>query len=170
MEDDVLITIFSNHLKELRIIMNEIDNLLDRIVTLGMKTKEYPYLMSIPGTQKNTSARIAAEIQGIERFESAPKLCAYAGIDPTLHSSGNYLGEHLSITKKGNQRLRSLLYLVVTGTSKRKVENNPVRDFVQKKKREGLAPKAPSSQGVRNSQESYSPYVLKKNSSYNISY
>lgn len=59
-EDDVLITIFSNHLKELRIIMNEVDNLLDRIITLGMKTKEYPYLISIPGIQKNTAARIAA--------------------------------------------------------------------------------------------------------------
>lgn len=141
-EDDVLITIFSNHLKELRLVMNEVDDLLERIVTLGMKTKEYPYLMSIPGIQKNTAARIAAEIQGIERFESASKLCAYAGIDPTVHSSGNYLGEHLSITKKGNHRLRSLLYLVVAGTSKSKSPNNPVRDFVQKKKSDGLAPKA----------------------------
>ena len=141
-ENDVLITIFSNHLKELRFIMNEVDDLLEQIITLGMKTKEYPYLMSIPGIQKNTAARIAAEIQGIERFESASKLCAYAGIDPTVHSSGNYLGEHLSITKKGNYRLRCLLYLVVAGTSKSKADNNPVRDFVQKKKSDGLAPKA----------------------------
>lgn len=141
-EDDVLVTIFSNHLKELRIIMNEVDDLLDRIITLGMKTKEYPYLISIPGIQKNTAARIAAEIQGIDRFESASKLCAYAGIDPTVHSSGNYSGEHLCITKKGNRRLRCLLYLVVAGTSKSKVENNPVRDFVLKKKSDGLAPKA----------------------------
>ncbi|MDE8065595.1 IS110 family transposase [Erysipelothrix rhusiopathiae] len=133
-EDDVLITIFWNHLKELRTIMKEVDDLLERIITLGMKTKEYPYLMSIPGIQKNTAARIAAEIQGIERFESASKLCAYAGIDPTVHSSGNYLGEHLSITKKGNHWLRCLLYLVVAGTSKSKAPNNPVRDFVQKKK------------------------------------
>lgn len=141
-EDDILVTIFENHLKELRIIMNEVEDLLERIITLGMKTKEYPYLMSIPGIQKNTAARIAAEIQGIHRFESASKLCAYTGIDPTVYSSGNYTGKHLSITKKGNYRLRSLLYLVVAGTSKSKVENNPVRDFVQKKKSDGLAPKA----------------------------
>ncbi len=141
-EDDVLITIFSNHLKELRTMMDDLENHLERIITLGMKTKEYPYLMSIPGIQKNTAARIAAEIQGIERFESASKLCAYAGIDPTVHSSGKYLGKHLSITKKGNHRLRSLLYLVVAGTSKSQAPNNPVRDFVQKKKSDGLAPKA----------------------------
>ena len=142
MENDVLITIFSNHLKELVIVMNEMEDMLERIITLGMKTKEYPYLISIPGIQKNTAARIAAEIQGIYRFESASKLCAYAGIDPTVYSSGKYSGDHLSITKKGNYRLRSLLYLVVAGTSKSKAPNNPVRDFVQKKKSDGLAPKA----------------------------
>ena len=141
-QGDVLITIFSNHLKELIIVMNEMEDMLERIINLGMKTKEYPYLISIPGIQKNTAARIAAEIQGIDRFESASKLCAYAGIDPTVYSSGKYSGEHLSITKKGNYRLRSLLYLVVAGTSKSKAVNNPVRDFVQKKKSDGLAPKA----------------------------
>lgn len=141
-QGDVLITIFSNHLKELIIVMNEMEDMLERIINLGMKTKEYPYLISIPGIQKNTAARIAAEIQGIDRFESASKLCAYAGIDPTVYSSGKYSGEHLSITKKGNYRLRRLLYLVVAGTSKSKAVNNPVRDFVQKKKSDGLAPKA----------------------------
>ena len=141
-ENDILITIFSNQLKDMMAIMDEVEDMLERIITLGMKTKEYPYLISIPGIQKNTAARIAAEIQGIERFESASKLCAYAGIDPTVYSSGKYHGQHLPITKKGNYRLRSLLYLVVAGTSKSKALNNPVRDFVQKKKSDGLAPKA----------------------------
>lgn len=142
LENDILITLFSKHLKDLIKVMNENQEILDQIILLGMKTKEYPYLISIPGIQKNTAARIAAEIQGIERFESASKLCAYAGIDPTIHSYGKDDGQHLSITKKGNKRLRSLLYLVVAGTSKSKAPNNPVRDFVQKKKSDGLAPKA----------------------------
>lgn len=142
LENDILITLFATHLKDLMIVMNENEKIIDQIISLGMKTKEYPYLISIPGIQKNTAARIAAEIQGIERFESASKLCAYAGIDPTVHSSGLYQGQHLSITKKGNYRLRSLLYLVVAGTSKSNAPHNPVRDFVNKKKSDGLAPKA----------------------------
>lgn len=141
-ENDGLITVFHNNLTQLLLVMNDIESILEKIIVLGMKTKEYPYLMSIPGIQKNTAARIAAEIQGIDRFSSASKLCAYAGIDPMVHSSGKSLGDHLSITKKGNYRLRSLLYLVVAGTSKSTAENNPVRDFVQKKKSDGLAPKA----------------------------
>ena len=141
-EDDILITIFANHLNNLVRIMAENEELLNQIISLGMKTKEYPYLISIPGIQKNTAARIAAEIQGIDRFESASKLCAYASIDPVVHSSGLSRGEHLPITKKGNYRLRSLLYLVVTGTRYSKTPNNPVRDFVNKKKSDGLAPKA----------------------------
>ena len=33
-------------------IMDEVEDMLERIITLGMKTKEYPYLISIPGIQK----------------------------------------------------------------------------------------------------------------------
>jgi len=142
LENDILITIFANHLKDMVVIIKENEEILNQIISLGMKTKEYPYLISIPGIQKNTAARIAAEIQGIDRFQGVSKLCAYGGIDPTVHSSGLYSGEHLSITKKGNYRPRSLLYLVAAGTSKSKAPNNPVRDFVHKKKSDGLAPKA----------------------------
>ncbi|MDQ0363299.1 transposase [Breznakia pachnodae] len=97
----------------------------------------------------------------IERFESASKLCAYAGIDPTVHSSGMCDGQHLSIIKKGNYRLRCLLSLVVAGTSKSKAVNNEVRDFVQKKKNDGLAPKVRwlSSLVVQNLQDTYSQYT-----------
>ena len=51
-------------------------------------------------------------------------------------------GEHLPITHKGNQRLRCLFYLVASGTSKSKSEGNPVRDFIIKKKSDGLSAKA----------------------------
>lgn len=112
--------------------------LLEEIVLLGMKTEEYPYLVTIPGISKQTAARIASEIGGIGRFETPSKFVAYIGIDPSVHSSGKMLSDHLSITKKGNKRLRSLLYLVASGTSKSKAKCNPVRDFILKKKSDGL--------------------------------
>ena len=112
--------------------------LLEEIVLLGMKTEEYPYLVTIPGISKQSAARIAAEIGGIGRFDTPSKFVAYIGIDPSVHSSGKMLSDHLSITKKGNQRLRSLLYLVASGTSKSKAQGNPVRDFIVKKQSDGL--------------------------------
>lgn len=48
----------------------------------------YERLMSLPGVGPTLAAVLAAEIDQIERFPSAEKLCAYAGVVPTTHSSG----------------------------------------------------------------------------------
>ncbi len=48
----------------------------------------YEPLLSLPGVGPTLGAVLAAEIDRIERFPSAEKLCAYAGVVPTTHSSG----------------------------------------------------------------------------------
>jgi transposase len=45
-------------------------------------------LRSLPGIGKVLGPVIALEIDGIARFKTADKLCAYAGLVPTTHSSG----------------------------------------------------------------------------------
>src|SRR6266516_5483335 len=45
-------------------------------------------LLSVPGIGATLAAVIACEVDSIERFSSAAKLCAYAGVVPTTHSSG----------------------------------------------------------------------------------
>jgi transposase len=45
-------------------------------------------LLSLPGVGPTLSAVIACELDEIKRFPSAEKLCAYAGVVPTTHSSG----------------------------------------------------------------------------------
>ena len=45
-------------------------------------------LQSLPGVGPILAAVMAAEIDGIERFNRADKLCCYAGLVPTTHSSG----------------------------------------------------------------------------------
>jgi transposase len=48
----------------------------------------YERLLSLPGVGPTLGAVLAAEIDQIERFPSADKLCGYAGVVPTTHSSG----------------------------------------------------------------------------------
>lgn len=58
---------------------------------IGAQFKEqanYSCLLSVPGIGPTLGAVIAAEIDRIERFPSAEKLCAYAGVVPTTYSSG----------------------------------------------------------------------------------
>lgn len=140
--DNPEISILADVSKVLLDDLNHLSNMLDEIVVLAMKTEEYKYIITIPGLSKNTAARISAEIAGIDRFSSASKFVAYIGIDPTVCQSGKLTGEHLNITHKGNQRLRCLLYLVCVGSLKNKSDYNPIRDFILKKKNDGLAPKA----------------------------
>lgn len=46
------------------------------------------HLLSVPGIGQTLSAVIASEIDGIERFPNADKLCGYAGVVPTTQASG----------------------------------------------------------------------------------
>ena len=46
------------------------------------------YVRSLPGMGPILAAVVVSEIDGIERFPSAQKLCGYAGLCPSTHSSG----------------------------------------------------------------------------------
>ncbi len=48
----------------------------------------HQHLMSVPGIGKTLAAVIASEVDQIECFPTADKLCAYAGVVPTTHASG----------------------------------------------------------------------------------
>lgn len=62
-------------------------------------------LESVPGIGELSAVLIRYEIDDIERFVSASKLCSYAGLVPSTYSSGGktYQGK---ITKQGNRWLR----------------------------------------------------------------
>ena len=49
------------------------------------------HLQSLPGVGPILAAVMTAEIDGIERFPRADKLCAYAGLAPTTYASGGHV-------------------------------------------------------------------------------
>lgn len=59
-----------------------------RIVQEFSSEPMHEQLMSVPGIGKTLAAVIASEVDDIQRFRTADKLCAYAGVVPTTHSSG----------------------------------------------------------------------------------
>ena len=62
-------------------------------------------LLSVPGVGPTLAAVLAAEIDQIERFPSADKLCGYAGVVPTTHSSGGKI-HHGRLLPSCNKWLR----------------------------------------------------------------
>lgn len=65
-------------------------------------------LTTIPGISYYSALLILSEIGEVRRFPSARKLCAYAGLVPSVHSSGGKTW-HGSITKQGSRWLRWIL-------------------------------------------------------------
>ena len=51
-------------------------------------SRELNYVRSLSGMGPILAAVVVSEIDGIERFPSAQKLCGYAGLCPSTHSSG----------------------------------------------------------------------------------
>ena len=57
---------------------------------------------------------IIGEIGDIARFESAPQLVAYAGLDVTVKQSGDFIGTQTKISKRGSPYLRRAIWLAAT--------------------------------------------------------
>jgi transposase len=72
-------------LKELAERIHEDEKALEGLL---QETPALNYLRSLPGMGPILAAVVVSEIDGIERFPSAQKLCGYAGLCPSTHSSG----------------------------------------------------------------------------------
>lgn len=67
-------------------------------------------LTSVPGIGLTTAVTIVAETSGFALIENERQLTSYAGLDVVQRQSGN-LARPTAISKRGNARLRTALYL-----------------------------------------------------------
>ncbi len=124
-----------------------LSNIADEIDALVSEIEEYEILQSIPGIGEKIAATIISEIGEIDRFNDAKKLVAFAGIDPSVYSSGKFTASVNRITKRGSCRLRHALYMAVQSgirdSRKKKTSdeiiprNRKLREFYDKKREEG---------------------------------
>ncbi|GAY76784.1 transposase [Sporolactobacillus inulinus] len=75
---------------------------------------------------------ILSEIGEIGRLNHAKKLVAFAGVDPSVYSSGKFTANNNRITKRGSKRLRRALCLAVQ-IGLRRSFNKKMSAFYQKK-------------------------------------
>ncbi|SFB63027.1 Transposase IS116/IS110/IS902 family protein, partial [Cohnella sp. OV330] len=136
-------TVFPGHLISLKLLINlllqyqeHLSNLDDSIDALAEELEEFELIQSIPGIGTKIAATILAEVGEIDRFDHAKKLVAFAGIDPSVFSSGKFTATRNAITKRGSRRLRTVLYLAVR-CGLRSSRNRKLRTFYDRKRVEG---------------------------------
>jgi transposase len=92
------------------------------------------HITSIPGIGPVTGAAILAEIGDIQRFESADKLVAYAGIDATVYQTGQFEASEAHMSKRGSPYLRHALWCAATAAI---LHDPSLKSYYQKKRDEG---------------------------------
>jgi transposase len=83
-------------------LIREITTKIKEVVSI---TPQAQLLMTVPGISYYSALLIFSEIGQIDRFPSAKHLCSYAGLVPSVYSSGSR-SFHGRITKQGSRWLR----------------------------------------------------------------
>lgn len=104
---------------------------------LAEKLPEYPIVMSMYGVGKSLGPQLMAEIGDVRRFHSKKALVAFAGIDAPAYQSGTMDVHSRSISKRGSSSLRRTLFLVMSSIIQNAPENEPVFQFIDRKRSEG---------------------------------
>jgi transposase len=90
--------------------------------------------MTLPGIDIILAAAILSEIGDIKRFKTSAQLVSFAGINPTVHQSGQFTGNKNHMSKKGSPYLRLALWKA----SITSVRFNPVlKVYYEQKIKEG---------------------------------
>jgi transposase len=133
---DITVMILMGELDQVENYLKLTEATLTQMIDLAKTIPNFRIIESITGIGENLAARILAEIGDIERFDQSKQLVAYAGIDPIIYQSGKNDGLHLHISKKGNKRLRCLLYLGVKCNLRFSDETDRIKAFYLNKMRQ----------------------------------
>jgi len=115
--------------------LDEVTKLLTDLCK-NTRVEDLMILESIKGVGPKTAVPFLAEMGEVKNFASYKKLIAFAGLDPSVHQSGKFMGAS-KISKRGNRHLRRAIYLMTASVVS---QNAFFKAYFLRRKREGLPP------------------------------
>ena len=91
-------------------------------------------IMTIPGIGFINGGMILGEIGDIHRFSEPKKLLAFAGLDPSVHQSGNFQAQRTRMSKRGSRVLR---YALINAAHNVVKNNATFKAYYDSKRAEG---------------------------------
>lgn len=104
---------------------------------LARQLPEYDTVKAMYGVGEMTAPQLMAEIGDVRRFPRRSSIVGFAGIDPAVDDSGKHISKSNPTTKRGSPHLRKTLYLVVCAYLRQAPVDEPVYQFLDKKRAEG---------------------------------
>lgn len=104
---------------------------------LAEQLPEYPVVVDMYGVGPSMGPQLMAEIGNVRRFKHRGSLTAFAGVDPMPNQSGDLERKSNPSSKRGSPYLRKTLFVVMTVLLQNAPADNPVYQFLDKKRSEG---------------------------------
>jgi transposase len=96
--------------------------------------KDKALLMSIPGIGETSAFNLLAELPDLKTFTCAKQLAAYAGLNPSIRTSGTSVKGRGGLSRLGSASLRKILYLPALSLMR---ANSPLSSFIQRLRYKG---------------------------------
>jgi len=107
------------------------------MLRLAKLLPEYDTVLAMYGVGEITAAQLMAEIGDERRYPRRSSLVTFAGVDPAVNQSGKHEAKSNPTTKRGSPHLRKTLYQVVCTYLINSPADEPVYQFLNKKRAEG---------------------------------
>ena len=136
-KDSTYKLLIQQQIQQVRLLSGQLAAIKNEMDELASTLPEYDTVMGIYGVGKTYGPQLIAEIGDISRFNHREALTAYAGVDPGANQSGSRNQKSNKASKIGSSRLRKTLFLIMTTLLQNKPANDPVYQFLDKKRSEG---------------------------------
>ena len=107
------------------------------MLSIAQTLPEYPAVLSINGIGETLGPQLMVEIGDVRRFSKRSNITAFAGVDAPPFQSGKFDSKSRRISKRGSCELRKQLFQVVRIIVQLNLYDDPVYQFVMRKKAEG---------------------------------
>lgn len=122
---------------QLRTVSRTVEAYRAEMNRLASQLPEYETVMAMTGVGKSMGPQLIAEIGDLRRFAHQKSLVVFAGTDPIKDDSGDKVSESKPSSKRGSPYLRKTLFVVMTILLQLQPQDDPVYQFLDKKRSEG---------------------------------
>lgn len=136
-KDNTYKLIVQQQIQQVKLLSVQLAAIKKEMNDLASTLPEYSTVMGIYGVGETYGPQLIAEIGDITRFNHREALTAYAGVDPGSNQSGSRNQKSNQASKIGSARLRKTLFLIMTTLLQNKPANDPVYQFLDRKRAEG---------------------------------
>ena len=136
-KDDITKLLITTAARQLLAGKAALATLLSEMTRLAEQLPEYDTVRAMYGVGEKTAPQLMAEIGDVRRFPRRSSIVGFAGVDPAIDESGKHISKSNPTTKRGSPHLRKTLYQIVCAYLKKSPADEPVYQFLDKKRSEG---------------------------------